>query len=574
MSDPTVSDGDPSDAIYASFEALQEYLAAVRGRRAARREARRREIEASIEAVRAERLAAERDGDIDIAAELLTVEERFVQMLGAIAPAAPAEEAAAPPGEPPQALEPAEPPAPSAPTARTPTADELEELAERTRLLRERIEDFFRRPLTREDGSTDRSRLFRLRALAASVRALSAAAEEVGAADTAGADALMLLVELDTARPGANDRFASAPFTVQVYDGEDGPPTAEQWEEVARAYDATAEAQEVWEWFGGRAAAAGDADPTALLNAIAARQQILYRRLMEIDGDDELQTEFYTRLKDHAKRTSHYLKTLEQQCSLATLAKEAAALEERRAAFETAIAQAVARREAAERRESAIAAVEEWRERWCAHLESPGNAEAARSELEPLLRACADARVPPTNVRVREALLTHGLELLAPDGPFAKVREAVAQERRRRGLDPLQDAPPTDEAEDELDDEMLALAEQVAPHTRGKRVLILGGTPRGSVVDALAPLLEAEVDWEPSKKSDKAAKFRAAIERSDILLLVKNFAGHDMSEKGREWAKAAGGQFVHVTAGYGPKQLLHRLQEHFALRENGREAEA
>ncbi|HSV74473.1 MAG TPA: hypothetical protein VLH79_12010 [Chthonomonadales bacterium] len=558
------TEGYPPPSIYASFEALQAYLSEVQTRRAERREARRREIEASIEAVRCERLAAEADGDADIAAELLAVEQRFERMIETpTAESAGLEPSAA-------AAEPLSEAQPIAELRPTPTPEQLADLDARIEGIGAQASEFLAQGVTRGDGSTDRSRLFALRAMGARVRALHAEAEAIGALEIAGGKALTVLTDLDGARPGANDRFAAAPFTHWMYGAGEQAPAPEDWNTLADAYGLTAEAQEAWEWFGGRAAAAGDTDPTPLLNAIAARQQMLFRALGRMGADDELQLDFYVRLKDHARRTSHFLKTLEQQCSDATLAQEAGLMEERRARFEESIKRVAAQREIVERCEAAIRAVEDWHGVWGPCREEAASLEASREALEPLLRACAEAKVPPTNVRVRSALLDRGLELLAADGPFAKVREAVAQERRRRGLDTVEEA---DAVEEPLDDEMLALAEQVAPHTRDRSVLIVGGVPRATVVNRLAPLLQAEVRWLQCEKNDKPAKFRTAIEHADILLVLKNLTGHSTSEKGRDWVKAKGGQFVLVTAGHGAKQLLHRLREHFATSRNGEPVE-
>jgi hypothetical protein len=78
----------------------------------------------------------------------------------------------------------------------------------------------------------------------------------------------------------------------------------------------------------------------------------------------------------------------------------------------------------------------------------------------------------------------------------------------------------------------------------------------------------ADVRWMASKRSDKAGKFRAEIEKADILLLLKNFAGHDMSKKGKEWVR---GHYILIPSGYGLNQIVHQLFTYATTRKNGRQ---
>ena len=50
---------------------------------------------------------------------------------------------------------------------------------------------------------------------------------------------------------------------------------------------------------------------------------------------------------------------------------------------------------------------------------------------------------------------------------------------------------------------------------------------------------------------------------ADILLVVMNFAGHDMGKYGREWIESKGGHFILLPSGHGVNQILYRLYEYF-----------
>ena len=153
------------------------------------------------------------------------------------------------------------------------------------------------------------------------------------------------------------------------------------------------------------------------------------------------------------------------------------------------------------------------------------------------------SRIPATNLKVRGALLEDAPRLLDGLPKYGKFLEAVQNERKRKGLDES----PTPIGSEDLEDANLPkrqideYREMVAMFTQNMRVLILGGTPRPRVPDELKGLLNcAEVEWAESTKGDRASKFRAQINRSDIVIAAKNLASHEITEKARQWTEEVG----------------------------------
>jgi hypothetical protein len=159
--------------------------------------------------------------------------------------------------------------------------------------------------------------------------------------------------------------------------------------------------------------------------------------------------------------------------------------------------------------------------------------------------------------------LESGPNLLADQPSAVKIFEAVIAERRRLGMD---DIPPVvAEEETVAEGDVAENQELVSSYTKGKKLLILGGVPRQRTCDELKEALGcASVQWLDSKKSDRAAKFQTEVKKVDFLLVAKNFAGHDMGEKGRQWIKEVGGDFLFLPSGYGVNQIIFQLYRYIS----------
>ena len=178
---------------------------------------------------------------------------------------------------------------------------------------------------------------------------------------------------------------------------------------------------------------------------------------------------------------------------------------------------------------------------------------------------------PPQIPQLREAMLHCGATLLRDQPAYARILESITDERERRGLDSSETDDAEWEAEEatELDenvaeDTLERYKEAVRPFVAGKRVVILGGSPRQRTCDELKAALDPlEVRWPESEKTDKLAKFETEIINSDVLLIAKNFARHYMSgRKVKDLVKENGGHFLMLPGGYGLNQIIYRLYQY------------
>jgi hypothetical protein len=556
--------------IFDSIEALDAYLEDVRERRDRRRRDReqRRMLERAIEKVLAEIAESQQPEDAEIAEELQAVLREFQERMrrltvsqravGGIpgAEEQPAEAA-------PEASQPTEP-------ARPQMTEEEEDALVQPLLARiERIADEWRRLDEREAGPNGetlaRNDAFRIRALVCALGAVLAEAFEQGVQHRIEQDVLRLRDQIAFGRVLLGDEDYCMLFAEEMWNPTTGGLPSEAWADLERLYLETADAQEIYAWYVQTCDVLSVEQRRELLNGIAAVQQRLFRRLKQHSMEDKLQGGLYRDLLDNAK-SEGFLSALHAQTSDAKLAGWARALPDTFANLQNEVKRL---RELQAKREACASAIDrvlEWHREVSERELTADQIEAEASRVHALLDACIAAGVPPTNREVRGALLEWGPVLLEDQPKYAKILEAVLAERKRQGIDQA----PTEEEEHGEDDEgeptetAAALYKAtIAPFVAHKRVLILGGQPRERVCDELKETLDlADARWLPSKASDKAGKFEAEIKKADILLLAKNFAGHDMSEKGREWIRSVGGHFIYLPSGYGVNQIVFQLYKY------------
>jgi hypothetical protein len=414
-----------------------------------------------------------------------------------------------------------------------------------------------------KDGGLNRPASFRMRALKCTLRALVVRARCEGI-DMAGWPELCGLYDaIDVARRYANDTAACLPL-----DREDSEEdlAAEDWEELAYRYEAAGAAQEAWEWYSVHEEGLSQVIGTELLNAIAGAQQALYLTLEGFGGRDRLQGDLYGQLMEAARRTG-YLSALSPETRFERLESLAASLPGTLAKAQAEYLEVQERQAKEARKRTALDAFTEFAQNTLS-VARPDELGAYRAMLFPLLDACQTAGIPATNAQIRNTLLECGPTLLEGEGRYDRIREAIVAERKRRGLDAS--AQEAQEGEDE-DPTPAALAIEsgyAAAFMSGLKLLILGGVPRQRVCEELQEALGcADVKWLESKKSDRPAKFQAEIKRAQVLVLVKNHAGHGMSEKGREWIKGVGGHYIMLPGGYGVSQIIHQIYRYVMARE-------
>ncbi len=336
------------------------------------------------------------------------------------------------------------------------------------------------------------------------------------------------------------------------------------WALLADLYHGAVVAGEAMAWYEENEHHLAESSRVELLNAISAAQQRIYRRPESIVRRDDTVQELYRRVRESGARTA-FIRALSPHVGdeeLPALAGRCAQLwQDLRAEVEETRSQA----ERAAQKEAAVNAVLAWE----ASLEGRGitseSLETDRQMLCALLDECLAAGVPTSTVKVRAAILDTAPVLLEGQPKYVKFLEAVTIERVKRSLAAVEVAPPEVEVRDE---ELGRLVEAVVPFVRGKKMVMLGGKSRPQVAQELGGLLECAVTWLDSDRGDKFNKFGSAVKKSDIVLMLKNFASHEFFYGSRDAMAAGDKHFVVIPSGYSVKQVLFQLGEYVA-RERG-----
>ena len=332
------------------------------------------------------------------------------------------------------------------------------------------------------------------------------------------------------------------------------------WRPLAELYDACVVAGEAMSWYEENEEHLSEQARIDLLNAISAAQQRLYRRPESVVRHDDPVQELYQRVRTAGSRTA-FIRALSAHASDAELPALAGRcfplLRDLRAEVEEARRQA----ERAARKEAAVAAVVAWE----VSLEGRGVAaeslEPDRQALCALLDECLAAGVHTSNIKVRAAILGTAPVLLEGQSKYAKFLEAVTLEREKRSLAAVEVAPPEIEVRDE---ELGRLVEVVASFACGKKIVMLGGKCRPQVAQELCGLLKCEMTWLDSDRGDKFTKFASSVKKADAVLMLKNFASHELFYGSKGAMEGDGKHFVVIPSGYSVKQVVYQLSEYVA----------
>ncbi len=585
---------DPT--IFESLEALDSYLKSVRTRREQRREARLRieHLSAAIALVREEMDAAQQDHDTDIATELegvLAEFERRLILAFALTPHTVVQSVPALSVEPMLAVSPiiaydkacAETPDVPIPSTEVDTVEEGEAaydlpaapIVVPTEVSKEQEEAWFgeivalstqwveldKEGLHPKDRFLNRPACFRMRSLTCTLARIQVQAEETSVGPQIERAATELRNRMELARVYAGDSWEALPFDESAWIDTADRLSADAWEELSGLYTVLAEAQEAFDWYGYHCEELGQAAPHGLVNAIGAAQQMLFRALEEYGGSDRLQGDLFGGLREAANHVG-FLSSLHVDTPWEELERLAQTLPTMFARAKRDAEGAREKREKDARKAEALQPMLKWQDESNMHELSEAAVTAKRAKLLPLLDACIEANIPPTNVQVRSVLLNAAPVLLKDLSHYAKFLDAVLAERKRKGMDlvPNLDAEVIEDEADLHDDLVTQSTAYLRLLVENQKVLILGGSARPQVAQKLKELLGcADVEWADSKKGDRMNKFKAMISRADLIVVVKNFASHEMTEKGRDWAKEYGKLFVLLPGGYGANQIINQM---------------
>jgi hypothetical protein len=192
-------------------------------------------------------------------------------------------------------------------------------------------------------------------------------------------------------------------------------------------------------------------------------------------------------------------------------------------------------------------------------------------EVERLAEACAEvleSGVPPSHPTLREALIPYS-HLLQGDPRLEKLVQAVEGEIVRRDQAASTSAPKRRKTKDEkLTEEQLAVLREVRPHTQGRKLVILGGDPRGEQSRAIQEALQASaVHWPKMKALGAGAgQYEPDIRKGEIVIVLQNFlkiplrAIRDVAEKHQA-------RVVNVPGGWSPIQIAQLILEQWGLKQ-------
>ena len=350
------------------------------------------------------------------------------------------------------------------------------------------------------------------------------------------------------------------------------------WGQIAAAYRYCASAADTLAWYVSYWKYLSRDERTCLMDSVLAAHRVA-NRLRDISGrrDSTLSELQRTALDAKSSDDFGWLNALDKMCSEPRILEIASkgrdvwqairsdveARAEEEAAEE---AEALARQARNQRQQDAISAVEAWEDT----LEGSGMKSDAvgqhREALLALLDECLLAKVPPTNVRVRKAILDTAPILLTSEPKYAKFLDAVLAERSRLELTEVN----LDETAEVPDADFAPMLKTVRDYMSGKKVMILGGRNRPNVVQELSASLGCDVTWPTTEPNDKKDKHDAAILGADVILLAKDHARHNLLQRGKQAVKTQGSVLIPLSGGHNMRQVVFQVNEYLLRGQNGR----
>ena len=327
-------------------------------------------------------------------------------------------------------------------------------------------------------------------------------------------------------------------------------PTAYQWGELAERYDEMAVAFEAFIWWNQHWTELTVSEVQPLAESVAAIQQRFNRLLFRIGARDPFQQMLFDDLRTWAREAQCYLHSLRPKVPIAELIERASGLD---AAWDNARLPVAA----INQRQDAIDAVL----KMVKESDFGQGSDQDETRLQNALLHCRELKIPASERSLRDALLPWA-SMLESDERFKDyVREIHLEWERRQEAnkaEELEEEPHG--AMDELKNELSAVLQV----TKGKRLLILGGTCREENRRKIESALElSELIWPSTKPSDPLAKFDTELRHSDIVALLTRFSR-------KEWKNAqdicaqTNKPFVHLTTGYGVSQVVRHFYKQIA----------
>ena len=397
-----------------------------------------------------------------------------------------------------------------------------------------------------QDKSLNRIVGFRMRGIACSLARIQTQAVTSELPTYIPSQVKTLRYKMASARYTAEDYCQVLPFDPKFWTSETQSLTEEEWDELSRCYEGAAEADEVLDWYVKESEALSTRTRVALLNAIGAKQQMLFRALTKHNADDMLLKYLFYDFRD-ATASAGYLSSQDEFATWEELIAIGGDLQNRYAEAQSEV-----------KARSAIKELLEWVNDYLCLSCLGYSAAEIQDQLGPLLDACSVAGVPPTNTQVLEALLQVDSDVLyglAKRSTY--VRGALQQLQRRDRLSNVIALP---EEVSFTNVDMGKYTAEVSKVAKGKRILVLGGTAKAKLETTLKKMLDcAEVDWVSSHKRRHIGDFETEICRTDIVIVIEKIANHSMTLGGGDLAKKHGKLYVLIPGGFGVNAIIRQM---------------
>ncbi|MBW3540698.1 MAG: hypothetical protein KY476_10540 [Planctomycetes bacterium] len=194
--------------------------------------------------------------------------------------------------------------------------------------------------------------------------------------------------------------------------------------------------------------------------------------------------------------------------------------------------------------------------------------ESAQGDLEDLKRAIASFNLPDEGQdefrsavkRVMAGFGASDEEVLRLVAPYKDLLEGSEFRALRRSLERVEQG----NGEEEPLGETIA---DILSETRGRKGVIVGGSRREDVRQQLEELFEfAKLEWE-DYEGNKPVKLKAMEQRVkngglDMMLMLKSFISHHVSDKLRPLCEQHGIPCLMVEHGYGAAQIAATMRRH------------
>ncbi len=328
----------------------------------------------------------------------------------------------------------------------------------------------------------------------------------------------------------------------------------DEWQEIAGRFYSLAEAEEALDWIETQFEASALSSPKeaeSCLESVAAVCNQLYRRLARIapPHHDDQQHSLYDRLITLGRQHAIFIRSLQgedrvQDTELAiTAGKLAQHLKQLQERLEKRV-----RCQAALDLLHAYLARPDWQ-----------SDEDAAESLAELAADCLTAGVPVTDKRLRDPLLEYAWAV-EEDPRLERLLKAVDDENQRLERKATVSAARTKPGIDQD-----PLLNEVLPHTRGKRGVLLGGVPRDESRREIREGLGLSVlNWPQLEESDPPSKMLQAIGDAELVFLTR--FNRKKSREVYRYCREHGLTLIALPAGYGVNQVAFRVREKCAGR--------